>query len=325
MKKILLITLLIINIAVYGQSNNTATRVSTSIEINVNKIDAIKSDMDILLLEKNIVSTNYSINRTSFNINLSTDSIGYHLLLNSIRKWGFVISENTTSNDNSNELSIMVKEIDLLKKEKQQYEKLVSKIDTVGPYKYFEYHEKIISIDKLISEKEIKITTSKAIGTNFSLKIKFVEDEAIGSDYSDLWVNMPGFEYSFLFTEQPTSGSSPNSMIGYNLKYIVNHKKTYVLLGLYKSQEQNDPSTVNEMYMFSLGQDFYSRKLGRGQRKFFNLYTSFNLGVYVSSSELTKSSSWFVNPFIGLELFKTKNIRLCRWHKRKLSPWLSDF
>lgn len=309
MKKTLLTLFNILIISfVFSQKNETLSYVSTAIRINVNEVDDVKKELNAFLSKNNIVTNNYSFNKTSLDLSLSTDSTGYYNLIEKIKSFGFIISENTTSNKSTNQVFIINQEIELLNKEKQQYENLTSKIDSTEQAKFFEYWEKIISIDKTISEKEMRLTMMNSAITNYTINVNFSEDEVVGSEYNDLWVNMPGLEFSILNTEQPKDGFSSEMMLGYNLKYLINRKKTYVILGLYKSQGKPLPAEINEMYIFALGQDFYSRKLGRGQRKFFNLYTSFNLGAYISSSELEKSNSWFVNPFIGLEIYKNKNI-----------------
>ena len=52
----------------------------------------------------------------------------------------------------------------------------------------------------------------------------------------------------------------------------------------------------NELFMFSFGQDFYSRHLGRGTRKFLNLYTGYQIGDIIATSQISKSNLVFVSP-----------------------------
>ena len=117
---------------------------------------------------------------------------------------------------------------------------------------------------------------------------------------------MPGIEFSLLKIEQPEEGHSPELMSGIGLKYLFNTGKSYGIVGLYKSIDADNDTEIDETYIFALGQDFYSKHMGRGQRKFFNLYTSFNAGLYISTSENQNINSWFINPFLGLEIFKNK-------------------
>ena len=303
-----LVGLLMLHIGFSQSNNNNSSKLATNITILVNDLTVVKAEMDALFSELEVESTNYNVNKTAFNITLYTDSVKYFTVLKAIKLQGYVLSEYTISNSYTSVLKAIEQDILLLEEEKARYQELIDRADSTEQAKYFDYWEKIISIDKSILKKKQKADSYRSQHNEYNLKIKYQEDEIIGSDYSDMWVNMPGLEFSILKTEQPKAGTSSEYMLGYHLKYMVNYQKTYLTMGLYKSQGEQEDSEINEMYQFAIGQDFYSRKLGRGQRKYFNLYTSFNLGVYISSSELAKTSSWYVNPFLGLELFKTKNI-----------------
>ncbi len=291
-----------------GQNLNGNHKVTTRIKILVNEIDDFKNELDGLISSDQTDISHYYIDQTKFNLTVNANEVAYTKILNQIKKYGITISENTSSNNYTGKTDKINDEIDLLKREKAHYQNLISEIDSVERIKYFEYWEKIISIDKAISTNQSKVKLYQNSDTRFQIKIEFFEEEIINNDYSDTWVNMPGFELSFLRTEQPKFESTPEQMTGYNLKYMVNRQKSYISLGLYKANKKVSPGSVNEMYIFGIGQDFYSKKLGRGTRKYLNLYTSFNLGVYITSSELERQSSWYTNPFIGLELIKTKYI-----------------
>lgn len=295
---------------VNGQKNTKTQNLSTSIKILVKSVTEAKSKFDTILVKNNWLTTSYNISNTDFNVSINfVDSSNFSQLLKTVKTWGMLIDENTSSYNSVSDVYTKYLYIESLKKERDQYEKLASKIDTTS-VKYFEYWEKIISIDKTIASNELEYKLDPTNKKLYILSIRFYEEEIIGSEYDESWINMPGFEYSMLFTEQPESGTSSNRMVGYSLKYMFNYRKSYASLGLYKSSSYQSSTEVNEIYTFSLGQDFYSRKLGRGKRKFLNLYTSFNVGVLMASSETTKYNSWFVNPYLGLELFKNKHILL---------------
>lgn len=295
----------------YGQKEEKKQNSHTNVKILVKSITDVKEKFDSLLVKNNWLTTSYQINHSYFNFTIDfTDSVKCLLLLKTVKSWGMLVDENTSSNTSKSETYSNYLYIESLKTERDQYERLASNLDSTS-VKYLEFWEKIISIDKKIAsyELEYKLNNNDKI---YTLTVRFYEEEIIGSDYDESWINMPGLEYSYLFTEQPKSGFSSSYMAGYSLKYMFNYRKTYATLGLYKSQGFSSLSDteVNEIYTFSLGQDFYSRKLGRGKRKFFNLYTSFNLGVLMASSQITKYKSWFANPYIGLEIFKNKHILL---------------
>lgn len=306
-KSIIILSLILLSTFALCQVVDKPSKFSTSVSIAVKSVEVVKSEFDSLLSFYGITPSFYQTGATSFNINLYTEDVTYYRILDEIKKWGYITGEKTTFTHDANRIVELQNEIDNLNKEKAQYEKLVTKLDS-SDLKYFEFWQKIIDIDIKISGKELQINMDNLAIKQYALQIRFEEDKKVGDSYDNSWVNMPGIEGSLLFTEQPKRGVSPKYMIGYNLKYLFNYKKSYAVLGLYKSVGRVDNTSVNETYIFALGQDFYSRRLGRGQRKFLNLYTSFNLGFYISSSETKKSNSWFVNPFIGIELFKSKNI-----------------
>lgn len=292
----------------FSQKTIEFNRTSTEISLIVSELDNILLDIDSILKQPHIRTVYFNNNQNQINFKVITDSSNYHSTLTHLRKFGFVEYEKMHSNYYLDSSQQLIQEKDLLIKEKMQYEKLVGIADSTDLAKYFDYFEKIIRLEKQIADKEMVISNITNNQVKYALIVHFKEDEIVGQDYNQSWVNMPGLEASYLITEQATPGVSPAYMMGINLKYLINYKKTYFVMGLYKSPRDNSQFQINEMYTFAIGQDFYSKKLGRGQRKFFNLYTSFNAGVYLSSSENNKSNSWFVNPYIGLEIFKTKNI-----------------
>jgi hypothetical protein len=120
------------------------------------------------------------------------------------------------------------------------------------------------------------------------------------------FVNMPGFEYSILRTENPKEGVSADYYYGYMLKYLFTRGKSYITVGAFKADEipQNDTLMYSDIFNFSFGQDFYSRHLGRGGRKFLNLYSGYNVGFLAYSGKKSSLKSLYVSPAIGIELYK---------------------
>ena len=310
-KNLLLTTLIIIcSQIVYSQKNTKTQSMNTDVSILVRDVNQVKERFDSILVKNNWLTGTYKISDLNFNVSITfNDSSNYTELLRSIKSWGDLMDEKTSSYNNVSDTYTDYLANEGLKKERDQYEKLASKLDSTS-VKYFEYWEKIIAIDKTISANELDYKLSPTDVKYYSIIVRFYEEEVIGSEYDESWINMPGIEFSYLITEQPLAGISSHYMTGYSLKYMFNYRKTYASLGLYKSATSQSPLEINEIYTFALGQDFYSRQLGRGKRKFFNLYTSFNLGVMMASSETTKYNSWFANPYLGLEIFKNKHILL---------------
>ncbi len=127
---------------------------------------------------------------------------------------------------------------------------------------------------------------------NASMKIRFV--------------NMPGFEYSVFTPENPTEGISAEYYHGYMLKYLFTKGKSFVTVGAFKAADVPKADTLmySDIFNFSFGQDFYSRHLGRGARKFLNLYSGYNIGYLAYSGKKSSLKTVYVSPSIGIELFK---------------------
>jgi hypothetical protein len=62
----------------------------------------------------------------------------------------------------------------------------------------------------------------------------------------------------------------------------------------------------SELFAYSFGQDFYSRHLGRGSRKFLNLYSGYSVGGMVATGRTSKKDIFYIAPSIGLEIYKNK-------------------
>jgi hypothetical protein len=292
----------------FSQKNVKSQNLTSNVKILVQKINETREQFDTILSKNNWLTTSYNISKNEFNVSIKfQDSLKYINLLKTVKTWGILIDENTSSNNSISDESKNYLFIESLRRQREQFEFLASKVDSTS-VKYFEYWEKIIELDKTISINEINYNLNSDNSKVYILNIRFFEEELIGSDYNESWINMPGVEYSYLFTEQPLAGMSSNYMVGYHLKYMFNYRKSYLSIGLYKSSNVKSKTEINEIYTFAVGQDFYSRKLGRGKRKFFNLYTSFNAGVLMASSESNRYNSWFANPYFGVELFKNKHI-----------------
>lgn len=145
---------------------------------------------------------------------------------------------------------------------------------------------------------QVKLTIRDEVSTPSGSKISFV--------------NMPGFEFNMLFVENPKTGVSAEMYQGYNIKYMFTRGKSYFNLGVYKALNNNtaDTSLNSDLFMMQFGQDFYPRNFGRGKRKFLNLYTGYQIGGFVATDNLDKSSGFIPSASVsmGLELFKSKHV-----------------
>ena len=229
--------------------------------------------------------------------------------MNHYKSWGLILTQDVSIDyEYDNKHKILFLEKQALIEERDAYSKLSSKTDSSQTSVYFVYQERIIGLNKQIAEQTRKIDALKQANTQSKISLTINEESKAASSYDYDWINMPGLEYSILFVENHANGFTSPIMQGVQLKYLFNSAKSYGVLGLYKSLETN--TSVTDLYLLAYGQDFYSSKLGRGQRKYFNLHSSFNLGVYIANGESFRSQSWFFNPFLGLEIIKTEHILL---------------
>ncbi len=130
------------------------------------------------------------------------------------------------------------------------------------------------------------------------------------------FVNMPGVEVGLLRLENPRAGLSASAYRGYSIKYLFTRGKSYLNLGIYKPLTANanprDSAFVNEVAIINFGQDFYPRNFGRGRRRYFNLYTCYQIGGFIANRNQESRNEFIfnINPGLGLELIKTKHILL---------------
>lgn len=126
------------------------------------------------------------------------------------------------------------------------------------------------------------------------------------------FVNMPGFEYNYLFIENPKVGLSASLYQGIGVKYMFTRGKSYFNLGVYKAVNNNktDSTLIRDMFNIQFGQDFYPKHFGRGKRKFLNLYTGYQAGGFIATrnNDISNGFTPLVNLIIGVELFKSKHI-----------------
>lgn len=125
------------------------------------------------------------------------------------------------------------------------------------------------------------------------------------------FVNMPGVEFNYLRLDNPKIGLTSPVYQGCALKYLVTRGKSYLNLGVYKPMEKNSTDEfINELFVINFGQDFYPRSFGRGRRRYFNLYTSYQLGGFFLNRNSEKGNEFIPNLNLGLgvEVLKSRHV-----------------
>jgi hypothetical protein len=298
---IVLLSITSISSFLFSQGQNRTFEV----DIITDDINESSSLIDSFLSQYSIQPKNRSKKNYQFDVSFYATNESFDSFLDLYKQLGFVRNEKMISNDLLKQEKIKLnKKISSLEKESRLYFKLSEYADTVSPEQNLKFKEKLILIEKQKAEIELELLEIDKKENLNRISLSVSEEKDPTKEYNGNWINMPGVEGSSLWIEQPNSGETASQMIGISLKYLFNSKKTYGFAGLYRSLDQN--VSTDELYVVGFGQDFYSKRLGKGQRKFFNLYTSLNTGVYIATGENQNSASWFINPYLGVEIFKNK-------------------
>ncbi len=226
---------------------------------------------------------------------------------------GYVSNKQLTSFNNQEKLEAAQIDLAFQENKKKEFELMLAKMDSVGSTKYYQHWEKIREIEIDIAQAKKKIGQLEKTSPLYRVKINIHNEISNPSNTRISFVSMPGLQYSCLITENPKPGISNAIYQGASLKYLFTKGKSYFLLGILKSNAPiSDDSlaykTTTELFNISFGQDFYSKRFGRGSRKFFNLYATYQTGISILYAPKSTITVPFANPGLGIELFKNKNI-----------------
>lgn len=313
MKNILLIVLITMSLATNAQ------RYKSQKETNITKIENkvyslhFETLMDSLLTfihNENIrieyqkknsdeLYIDFIVNQEQFN--------AYDLLM---KKYGYSTSDEVNANNSEYEITRLSAEIKYLEQKHESYLIMMNKLG-VKSESYLTLWNENKAIEENIFLKKQRLNKLSTYNNKYLVQLHLL-DESNSPQYTEVtFVNMPGFEYSVLQVESPAEGISSQYYQGYFLKYLFTRGKSYFTLGAYKTtQAKTDSLKFAEMFLLGFGQDFYSRHLGRGSRKFFNLYSGYSIGGVLSTGVGSNYYDMYIAPSIGLEIFKNKYILL---------------
>jgi hypothetical protein len=314
MKKIaLLVSVVFVLICnqIFAQSDST--KISTDINI---EITSIQFDLSSQLIKGFLDSNKVYIEtqneyKTHLSVSFILNEMQYETFEKLLPQLGYITTKEVNSVNNNKKSEEIEFEIKYLKSQKASYEVILAKINENSD-QYFSTWKELKAIEERIFDAEQKLAQFETSYNTYSIELKI--DDEIGSPGSSRvsFVNMPGVEYSFLNIEAPLSGISTDNYQGYFLKYLFTKGKSYANIGAYKALDGPiaDTSYFSEMFLLGFGQDFYSRYMGRGSKKFLNLYSSYTIGGLLASGTTTKDYMFYIMPAIGIELFKNKYILL---------------
>jgi len=310
MKALLLILLSLIatNLSAF-QANST----NTTIELEIYSTDfpGSKNSLNRLIKQIKADINRYEENKSYLKVTFTTNEAGNNKLDSLLRHLGFIKSKKVNSVSNA----VKIEELNIQKKylsdKKISYAAILNEVKE-DKTTYLKLWETIKSIEDSLYVLEKEPLKYTATIDTFEVNLDLYDD-VLKPEYTSVdLINMPGVEYSFLKIENPGLGISADLYHGFFIKYLFTKGKSFATIGVYKnaSVAESDTTTYNEIFTIGIGQDFYSKYLGRGSRTFLNLYSGYTAGVLVASGVSTGKEIFYLAPSIGIELFKNKYILL---------------
>jgi hypothetical protein len=233
-----------------------------------------------------------------------------------VKTFGYIASSKESMEDLGDQIQTVEEDIRFLKNKLKDYETLEEGISK-NTESHLSFWREMQGIKDSLRQKEHLLSGLKKQDTGYLVTLILTEEVTANSDNPiTTYVNMPGFQYSFWVVEKPDKGISAKSYQGYQGKYMFTRGKNALYLGAYIANKsaQNKSTAYNDIFVLGFGQDFYSRYLGRGQRRFFNLTTGYVSQIMLMSSNEKKAKFNFtVIPSLGLDIHKGK---YCLWDIR---------
>lgn len=315
MKKIILIYILFVFNNAFSQKGYTNRLTEDFPSSNVLKYQIYSAEYNegkqriIEFMQKNKLSiTNQNETKNSHYFEFTINDKMVQSLDSFCNTLGYISSKNLYSYNNEIKLAETRLELERLETKKEDYEKMQNKIDSVGSNRYYQHWEKTREIDSEIFSTKKKITQLESVKNLYTVSIDLNDEQSSPSNSKVNFVHMPGLEYVSLFTENPKTGVSYASYQGVFLKYLFTKGKSYFSLGALKANPslKRDSLAFSEIFVFTFGQDWYSRHLGRGTNKFLNLYIGYQTGYSIAYNNNKSVGLPFACPETGIELFKNK-------------------
>ena len=275
---------------------------------------SINFDKIVPLVEEYVNSNSLLVQKKTQNYeqiyyNLVMTEAQYNDIKQHLEGWKCAVIDSEESTTNiSREIENQSVSIERLKSDIKELETRMAKVknDSIAEELESELYDKRESLRK----KNRNLSEGYASIGTVNLNFYLMRDETTPRQTKVRFVNMPGFEYSFLMVGNPKPGFSAKYYNGYNLKYLFTRGKTFITLGVFKARDvaATDSTTLTDAFNISFGQDFYSRHFGRGSRKCFNMYSGYNVGFMAFRGEESSAKTIYVSPTVGVELFKNRYV-----------------
>jgi hypothetical protein len=308
MKKLLFLLFAVVNCVVLNaQVRYKVTSVMQRIQTTDYWISVQK--MNTFITSNNITVSRQNESPLKYTVNFSIEPKLYAAYKEVVKDMGLFTENNLNTTDNTARVEELKGNIKYYQDKIDLQSSLMEKMDPqTEQYKTMWGELKNLETSIRSSQTDLNNLTSTEYYYVVDLEI---EDETYTPQNSSVqWINMPGVEYSYLQIEEPQDTLSSPYYQGVFLKYVFTKGKSFATLGAYKTTNKLDADTMHysEMFVFGFGQDFYSRHLGRGSKKFFNLYSGYTLGGMLASNDKRKENFGYIAPAVGLEIFKNKYV-----------------
>ena len=308
MKKMLFLLLAVVSgLVMNAQARYRVTIVEQRIQTTDYWISVQK--MNTFITSNNVMVSRQNESPLKYTVNFSIEPKLYAAYKEVVKDMGLFTENNLNTTDNTARVEELKGNIKYYQDKIDLQSSLMEKMDPQSEqYKTMGGELKNLETSIRSSQTELNNLTSTEYYYVVDLEI---EDETYTPQSSSVqWINLPGVEYSYLQVEEPKDTLSSAYYQGVFLKYVFTKGKSFATLGAYKTTNKLDPDTMHysEMFVFGFGQDFYSRHLGRGSKKFFNLYSGYTFGGMLASNDKRKETFAYLAPAIGLEIFKNKYV-----------------
>lgn len=311
MKRLLTLLLFAISLQLHSQTDSTYYVTELDVDLTTIDFDGSKSKLVEFVKQNQIAVQSQNESKTTIKIKAMLTKSLYDQLNDLLPTLGYTTSRKVNTVNNNLTVNDIRLELNFLKSKKASYDEMLKKTDEKSEKYATLWNENKQTEEKIFKkEKELLPYTQKR--HNYAVDIQLTDEKTSPDNSRVSFVNMPGFEYSYLTIESPSASVSSKQYQGYFLKYLFTKGKSYALVGAYKSTDKQNTDSLHysEMFVFGFGQDFYSRHLGRGSRRFFNLYSGYSFGYILATGLKSKLNSYFLSPSIGMEIFKNKYILL---------------
>lgn len=309
MRTLLLVLFVFLTANIFAQPNNMKTT-TIDVVIYTSSYETSQEKLENFITENQIKVLNQKSSVERFETEFYTTKEVFDKLNEFLPALGYISTKDIGTTNNVNEFEKFKLEIKYLKQQKEAYETELKTMDEKDD-RYYQYWEKVREIEHKIFEKKTKLGS-------YTQNLEYYVELTIYDETVDLtkdrisWVNMPGASFDMLFIETPVTSLSATEYWGYSLRYMFTKGKSYITLGALKDRtgDPSNPDRFSELFVFGIGQDFYTRHFGRGKNRFFNLYTGYNIGGMFATGETRRSTLPYGKLFLGVEIFKNKYILL---------------